>query len=446
MKKVQLVECSFLLALALGACNSKPQTENSTTSATETTDSTATTAANDTLPKPFATPPTAKNSKVIGWPAGKMPQAPDGFTVTKFAEKMRNPRWIYVAPNGDILVAEASTEESIFKKVQNVGTGKSEKVNTGGSANRITLFRDTNQDGKPEVHKTFLENLNQPLGMLILNNAFYVANTDGLWKYPYKEGQDQITGKGEKILDLPAGGYNNHWTRNIIANSDGSKIYISVGSGSNVAENGLDNEKRRANILEINPDGSGERVYGSGLRNPVGMDWAPGTKTLYTVVNERDNLGDDLVPDYLTSVKDGGFYGWPFAYWGPHPDPRMEKEQQPDMVKKTIVPDVALGSHTASLGLTFYDGKTFPEKYRNGAFVGQHGSWNRSEFVGYKVVFVPFKDGKPAGKPESFLTGFIADAAKSEVYGRPVGLAVLPSGALLVADDAANTIWHVQAK
>ncbi|PSR53225.1 L-sorbosone dehydrogenase [Adhaeribacter arboris] len=450
MRKFPLNLCSILFALAFTACNSNQKTESITNTdsaaSSDSTAATATSAENDTLPKPFATPPTAKNSKVIGWPAGKTPTAPAGFTVTKFAEKLRNPRWIYVAPNGDILVAESSTEESIFKKVQNVGTGKSTKVNTGGSANRITLFRDTNQDGKPEVHTTFLEDLHQPLGMLVLNDAFYVANTDGLWKYPYKTGQDHITGEGKKILDLPAGGYNNHWTRNIVANADGSKIYISVGSGSNVAENGLDNEKRRANILEINPDGSGERVFGSGLRNPVGMDWAPGTKTLYTVVNERDNLGDDLVPDYLTSVREGGFYGWPFAYWGPHPDPRMEKEQQPEMVKKTLVPDVPLGSHTASLGLTFYDGKLFPEKYRNGAFVGQHGSWNRSKFAGYKVVYVPFKDGKPAGKPESFLTGFIADADKSEVYGRPVGLAVLPSGALLVADDAANTLWQVRPK
>ncbi|MDQ4139845.1 MAG: PQQ-dependent sugar dehydrogenase, partial [Bacteroidota bacterium] len=287
MRKLPLKICSILFALSFTACNSNQKTESTTNTESATSGdsitASATASKNDTLPKPFATPPTAKNSKVIGWPVGKTPTAPAGFTVTKFADKMRNPRWIYVAPNGDILVAEASTEESIFKRVQNVGTGKSKKVNTGGSANRITLFRDTNQDGKPEVQTTFLEDLNQPLGMLVLNNAFYVANTDALWKYPYKTGQDHITGKGEKILDLPAGGYNNHWTRNIIANADGSKIYISVGSGSNVGENGLDNEKRRANILEINPDGSGERVYGSGLRNPVGMDWAPGTKTLYTV-------------------------------------------------------------------------------------------------------------------------------------------------------------------
>jgi glucose/arabinose dehydrogenase len=421
---------------------------NQKQAATETaqTPPAETTAPNDTLPKPFATPPTANTSKVIGWPAGKTPTAPAGFKVTKFADKLRNPRWIYVAPNGDILVAESSTDKSVFTKVQDKLTGKSKSENTGGSANRITLFRDKNNDGQPEVHQTFLDDLNQPLGMLVLNNAFYVANTDGLWKYPYQTGQDQITAKGQKILELPAGGYNNHWTRNIIANADGSKIYISVGSGSNVGENGLDEEKRRANILEINPDGSGERIYGSGLRNPVGMDWAPGTKTLYTVVNERDNLGDDLVPDYLTSVRDGGFYGWPFAYWGQHPDPRLEKEQQPDMVKKSLVPDVSLGSHTASLGLAFYDGNAFPEKYRNGAFIGQHGSWNRSQLVGYKVAFVPFKNGKPAGKPESFLTGFMADAAKSEVYGRPVGVAVLNDGSLLVADDAANTLWRVSAQ
>ncbi|CAA9252928.1 MAG: L-sorbosone dehydrogenase [uncultured Adhaeribacter sp.] len=434
----------MLITFVVG-CQSNQKQAATETETAQTTPA-ETTMANDTLPKPFATPPTANTSKVIGWPTGKTPTAPAGFTVTKFADKLRNPRWVYVAPNGDVLVAESSTDKSVFTKVQDKLTGKSKSENTGGSANRITLFRDINRDGKPDLQKTFLGDLNQPLGMLVLNNAFYVANTDGLWKFPYQRDQDQITGKGQKILELPAGGYNNHWTRNIIANADGSKIYISVGSGSNVGENGLDEEKRRANILEINPDGSGERIYGSGLRNPVGMDWAPGTKTLYTVVNERDNLGDDLVPDYLTSVRDGGFYGWPFAYWGPHPDPRLEKEQQPDMVKKSLVPDVSLGAHTASLGLAFYDGNAFPGKYRNGAFIGQHGSWNHSKLVGYKVAFVPFKDGKPAGKPESFLTGFMADAAKSEVYGRPVGLAVLNDGSLLVADDAANTLWRVSAQ
>ena len=256
--------------------------------------------------------------------------------------------------------------------------------------------------------------------MLILNNYFYVANMDGIWRYPYKEGDTVMTQKGEKILELPVGGYNNHWTRNIIASKDGSKVYVSVGSGSNVGENGMDDEIRRANILEINPDGSGERVYASGLRNPVGLGWAPGTDVLWTAVNERDELGDELVPDYLTSVKDGGFYGWPYSYFGQHVDPRV-KEQNPELVRKAIVPDLPLGAHTASLGLAFYDGSMFPSRYHTGAFIGQHGSWNRSQFSGYKVVFVPFANGRPAGKPEDFLTGFRVDPkSKTCTAGRSV--------------------------
>jgi glucose/arabinose dehydrogenase len=349
-----------------------------------------------------------------------------------------------VTPNGDILVAEASTESKGLKKVTEKISGKSESQNTGESANRITLFRDADNDGNPELRQVLLFGLNQPFGMLVLGNSLYVANTDGIVQYPYQAGQTQIKSEGKKIMDLPAGGYNNHWTRNIIANADTTKIYVAVGSASNIGEHGMENEIRRANILEVNPDGTNERIYASGLRNPVGMGLAPGTNELWTAVNERDELGDDLVPDYLTSVKDGGFYGWPYAYFGPHEDPRM-KGQNPALVQKTLKPDVALGAHTAALGLAFYNQKTFPKKYHNGAFIGQHGSWNRSELSGYKVVFVPFNEGRPSGDPEDFLTGFIANAAKSEVYGRPVGIAVLPDGALLVADDASNTIWKIQA-
>ena len=292
---------------------------------------------------------------------------------------------------------------------------------------------------------TFLSNLNQPYGMLILGNSFYVANTDGLWKYNYKTGQTKINAPGKMILSLPAGGYNNHWTRNLRANAAGTKIYVGVGSGTNVADHGMENEKRRADILEINPDGSGERIYASGLRNPAGMDFQPGTGVLYAAVNERDNLGDDLVPDYLTSVKPGGFYGWPWAYFGQHEDPQLEVKR-PDMVKKTITPDLALGPHTASLGLVFYTGKKFPGRYVNGAFIGQHGSWNKSVLSGYKVGFVPFVNNKPAPQMEDFLTGFIANAEKREVYGRPVGVAVAKDGSLLVADDTSNRIWRVSAK
>ncbi|MBE7178834.1 MAG: sorbosone dehydrogenase family protein, partial [Mucilaginibacter polytrichastri] len=375
------------------------------------------------LPAPYATEATAKNSKIVDWPSGKTPTAPEGFTVTKYISDLDHPRWMYQGPNGDIFVAE---------------TDKRDK-------NQITLLRDADKDGKPEVHKVFLEKLNMPFGMLILKDKFYVAISDGLWVYPYTVGSMNIDpAKGKKILDLPAGGYNNHWTRNLLASKDGSKIYVSVGSGSNVAEHGMDNEKRRANILQINPDGSGEVVYASGLRNPVGMAWATGTNTLWTAVNERDNLGDDLVPDYITSVQQGGFYGWPFSYYGQNEDPRL-KGQNPDLVKKAIVPDVPMGAHTASLGLAFYGEGNFPAKYKGGAFVGQHGSWNRSKLVGYKVAFVPFKNGKPAGEREDFLTGFIADESKEQVYGRPVGVLAAKDGSLLVADDASNVIWRVAA-
>ncbi len=395
------------------------------------------------LPKPFATESSKKFAKVIGWPAGKTPTAPQGFTVTKFAAGLNNPRWIYQAPNGDIFVSESNTMPNAKEKVAAKLSGKANSQNLGKSANRITLLRDANGDGKPETQQVFLSGLNQPLGMLVLGNSFYVANTDGLMQFPYQEGQTKIGGPGKKILSLPAGGYNNHWTRNIVANTDGSKIYISVGSASNVGEHGMGEEARRASILEVNPDGTGERIYASGLRNPVGIDWAPGTNTLWAAVNERDELGDDLVPDYVTSVKEGGFYGWPFAYFGPNEDPRR-KGERPDLVKQTLVPDIPLAPHSASLGLAFYEGKAFPDKYRNGAFIGQHGSWNRSRFSGYRVVFVPFKDGKPAGKPEDFLTGFLV-GNEEEVYGRPVGVTVLRDGSMLVADDASNTIWRVSA-
>lgn len=375
------------------------------------------------LPAPFETPSTAKSPRIVGWSEGKTPVAPTGFTVTKFADNLVNPRWIYAAPNGDIFVAESGTRRS---------------------PNRVTLFRDTDHDGKPDFRSVFISGLRQNLGMLVLNNSFYVGNTDGIVQYPYKAGDTSLTGEGKKIVELPAGGYNNHWTRNLISNPEGTKLYISVGSGSNVAENGINNEARRANILEVNPDGSGEKIYASGLRNPVGLGWAPGTKTLWTAVNERDNLGDDLVPDYITSVTPGAFYGWPYAYFGANEDPRR-KGERPDLVAKSVVPDVPLGSHTASLGLAFYTKTAFPEKYRNGAFVGQHGSWNRSVLSGYKVVFVPFSNGKPSGPPEDFLTGFLAEGSQSEAYGRPVGITVLADGSMLVADDSGNTIWRVTA-
>lgn len=423
------------------ACNSN--SGNKTGQADSLSTDSATTAALN-LPAPDTNASKNNFSKVIGWPAGKTPIAPEGFTVTAFATKIKSPRSIYIAANGDIFVALSNSERDLKEKIAGAVSGKSKSEVGGESANTILLFRDENKDGKFELQSQFLTGLNQPYGMLIIGNSFYVANTDGLFQYPYKTGDTKITVKGKKIVNLPAGGYNNHWTRNLIANADNSKIYISVGSGSNVGDNGMENEVRRANILEVNPDGTGEKIYASGLRNPVGMDWAPGTNVLWAAVNERDGLGDDLVPDYITSVKPGAFYGWPYSYYGQNEDPRM-KGKRPDLVKSAIAPDLAVGSHTASLGLAFYNGNKFPAKYQNGAFIGQHGSWNRSKLAGYKVAFVPFKNGKPAGKMEDFLSGFVSNADKSEVYGRPVDVAVAKDGSILVADDVSSTVWRVAA-
>lgn len=393
------------------------------------------------LPAPYATESVKKFSKALGWADGKMPIAPSGFVVQKFADKLENPRWLYVLPNGDVLVAEAGTKGAL-KAAASFISGNSKTRLSSGSADRITLFRDTNDDGIPDVRDIFLEGLNQPLGMVLVDNTFFVANTDGVVSFPYTKGQTNISSGGKKIADLPANGYNNHWTRNIIANNDGSGFYITVGSSSNVAEHGIEEEVMRANVLVMNLDGSDKKVFASGLRNPVGLAINPYSKTLWTVVNERDGLGDELVPDYLTSVKEGGFYGWPYSYWGQYADPRMNGERM-DLVKKAIVPEMSLGAHTASLGLAFYNHTSFPQKYHNGAFIAQHGSWNRSVFSGYKVVFVPFENGKPSGQPQDFLTGFIANT--EDVYGRPVGIVVLPDGSILVADDSANTIWRISA-
>jgi len=376
------------------------------------------------LAAPYASESVTNRNKMVDWPEGASPKAPQGFTVTKYADGFDNPRWSYFAPNGDLFVSEATT---------------------GKSKGKITLLRDANNDNKFEVRETFLEGLNQPFGMLVIGSSFYVANTDGLYKYPYKEGQTSLKDvEGQKIVELPAGGYNNHWTRNIITNEAKDKIYISVGSASNVGEYGMDKEVRRASILVVNLDGSNEQIYASGLRNPVGMDWNPANGELWTAVNERDELGDNLVPDYVTSVQEGGFYGWPYSYYGQIEDPRL-KGKAPQLVEKSIIPDVSVGPHTASLGFAFYDAQAFPEKYRNGAFVGQHGSWNRATLSGYKVVFIPFKNGKPQ-QPEDFLTGFIADIDSSDVYGRPVAVTVTPQGDLLVNDDSGNTIWKVSYK
>lgn len=423
MKK-SLTLFSIPLFALMTACNGQVKKEEKEALAKQPGNVVKTAIGDITLPPPYATESKTNNSKVIGWPANTTPKAPAGFTVTKFADGFENPRWTYIAPNQDIFVVESGTRSS---------------------KNQITVLRDKDKDGKFETREVFISGLNKPFGMLVLKDFFYIANTDGLYRYPYKNNPLKLETKGEKILELPAGGYNNHWTRNLLASPDGSKIYVSVGSGSNNAEHGVDKEVRRAGILEINPDGTGEKIYASGLRNPVGMDWNPVNKELWTAVNERDELGDDLVPDYITSVKKDGFYGWPYSYFGSIPDPRMKGERK-DLVEKAIVPDVPVGPHTASLGLAFYTKDAFPAKYKNGAFVGQHGSWNRSKISGYKVLFVPFKDGKPSGKPEDFLTGFISDSNKAEVYGRPVAVTVMNDGSLLVNDDSSNTIWKVSAK
>jgi len=397
------------------------------------------------LPAPDTKASKIKFSKIIAWPAGKMPTVPEGFVVSTFASGIKSPRNMLVSANGDVFVALSNSERSGSEKVVDAVSGKAKSEVPGKSANAVLLYRDLNKDGMPDTTITFLTGLNQPYGMAIIANSFYVANTDGVWQYPYTPGETKPSGPGKKILELPAGGYNNHWTRNLITNADKTKIYVTVGSGSNVAEHGMENEVRRAAILEINPDGSGEKIYAGGLRNPVGIDWAPGTNMLWTAVNERDGLGDELVPDYITSVKRDAFYGWPYSYYGQNEDPRL-KGQNPELVEKALVPDVPVGAHTASLGLAFYKNTKFPAKYQGGAFIGQHGSWNRSALTGYKVVFVPFKDGKASGPMEDFLTGFIANIDKGEVYGRPVGVSLTNDGAILVADDVSGIIWRVAKK
>jgi glucose/arabinose dehydrogenase len=391
------------------------------------------------LPPPYATKSARNLSKVVGWKEGEKPVAPPGFKVQAFGKDYFHPRWIFVLPNGDVLVAETKKEPKGLEKAAKVAMGNETIKKDEGQ--RISILRDKNGDGTPEMQGVFLRGLNLPFGMALIEDRLYVACTDAVLSFPYHEGDTAITAEPKKILDLPA--RERHWTKNLITNRDGSKLYIAVGSSSDVGENGMDKEKRRACIIEINPDGSGEKIYASGLRNPVGMDWQPGTNILWTAVNERDELGDDLVPDYLTSVKEGGFYGWPYCYWGQNIEPRIKKEEQkPDLVNKAIVPDVDLGPHTASLGLDFYTGNMFPAMYKNAAFVGQHGSWNRSVPTGYKVVYVPFTKGKP-GEQKDFLTGFMVDAEKNTVHGRPVGVTETKDGSLLVADDDGNMIWRV---
>ncbi|NUT80864.1 MULTISPECIES: PQQ-dependent sugar dehydrogenase [Pseudomonas] len=400
------------------------------------------------LPEPNKTLiPTVNIAEAIGWPQGAKPTPAQGLQVGAFAEGLDHPRWLYVLPNGDVLVAETNAPPKpddakgirgwVMKKVMGrAGAGVP-------SPNRITLLRDANHDGIAETRTVFLENLNSPFGMALVGNDLYVADTDRLIRFPYRDGDTQIKAQPTKVVDLPGGSINHHWTKNVIASRDGSKLYVTTGSNSNVAENGMEAEEGRAAIWEVDRASGNHRIFASGLRNPNGLAWEPRSGALWTAVNERDEIGSDLVPDYITSVKEGAFYGWPYSYYGQNVDVRVEP-QNPALVAKAIAPDYAVGPHTASLGLTFAEGSTLPAPFTEGAFVGQHGSWNRKPHSGYKVIFVPFNGGKPVGQPVDVLTGFLN--ADEKAQGRPVGVVIDKQGALLVADDVGNKIWRVSGK
>jgi glucose/arabinose dehydrogenase len=387
--------------------------------------------------------PTIQVAEVTRWPSGATPHAPAGVAVNAFASGLEHPRWLYVLPNGDVLVAETNAppkpddakglKGAVYKSVQKKAGARVP------SANRIILLRDADGDGVAETKTVFIDKLNSPFGMALVGNDLYVADTDAILRFPYKTGETQITEPGEKLTDLPAGTINHHWTKNIIASPDGRTLYATVGSNSNVAENGMAAEQGRAAIWQVDRQSGEKHLFATGIRNANGMAWAPGTGVLWTVANERDELGNDLVPDYLTSVKQGAFYGWPYSYYGQHVDKRV-KPQDPELVAKAIPPDYALGAHVAALGLVAATHTALPPPFENGMFIGEHGSWNRKPMTGYKVVFVPFADGKPSGPPVDVLTGFVDD--KGEGHGRPVGVAIDAKGALLVADDVGNTVWR----
>jgi glucose/arabinose dehydrogenase len=435
MRKNPLLAISIVvLTLFLAGCN-----EQDTVSADQTY------GPSPVLPSPqHSIIPTVDIATPKPWPDGTKPTATNGMAVNAFANGLDHPRTVYVLPNGDVLVAEtnAPPKPDDGKGIRGFIYRQAQKWAGAGvpSANRITLLRDANGDGVAETRSVFIGNLNSPFGMVLVGDDFYVADSDAIMKFPYHEGDTKINAPGVKVADLPAGTINHHWTKDLTASPDGTKLYATVGSNSNVGENGVEAEKDRAAVLEVDRASGKWRVFASGLRNPNGPSWQPQSGELWVVVNERDELGNNLVPDYMTSVKDGAFYGWPYSYYGQHVDDRVSP-QRPDLVAKAVVPDYALGAHTASLGLTFNTGKLFPSEMANGAFVGQHGSWNRKPPAGYKVVFVPFKDGKPSGPPQDVLTGFLDD--KGEAHGRPVGVRIDKQGALLVADDVGNTVWRV---
>jgi glucose/arabinose dehydrogenase len=401
---------------------------------------------NPVLPAPTTSMvPTVNIADAVGWPMNGKPKAADGLAVGAFAGGLDHPRWLHVLPNGDVLVAETNAPP----KPEDEGGGIKDwffgffqdKAGAGSiSANRVTLLRDTDNDGVADVKAPFIQGLNSPFGMALIGDKFYVANADGIVRFDHQEGAMELKGAMTKVADLPGGPINHHWTKNIIASPDGKRLYAAIGSNSNVGENGLENEKGRAAIVEIDLENGALRPYATGLRNPVGLAWDKETGKLWTVVNERDELGSDLVPDYLTSVTADAFYGWPYSYWGQHVDDRVEP-QNPELVAKAITPDYALGNHVAPLGLAFSEGNLLPERFRYGVFIGQHGSWNREPRSGYNVVFVQFADGRPVGKPVEVLSGFIN--ADDEAMGRPVGVAFDRAGALLVADDVGNCVWRV---
>lgn len=399
------------------------------------------------LPEPNKTlVPTINIAPAVGWPQGAKPVAAPGLSVTAFADGFEHPRWLYKLPNGDVLVAESNgpPSEGGAGGFRSWVAGKmlTRAGAAGPTANRITLLRDTDGDGVADLRSVFLQNLYSPFGMTLVGGDLYVANADALMQFPYAEGQTSITAAGRKVVDLPAR-INHHWTKNVIASADGSKLYITVGSNSNVGENGMDAEQGRAMIWELDRASSAMRPFATGLRNPNGLAWEPTTGALWVAVNERDEIGSDLVPDYITSVKDGGFYGWPYSYYGQHVDVRVQP-QNPELVASAIVPDYALGPHTASLGIAFSQQSNLPIAWREGLFVAQHGSWNRRPKSGYKVIYVPFANGKPSGPPVDVLTGFLS--ASEQAQGRPVGVILDQSGALLVSDDVGNVVWRVTAK
>lgn len=435
MRKPQL---AFIIALAggLAACGE--------TSTLQVSDGTG---PSPKLPEPNKTLiPTVNIAPAIGWPEGAKPVAAAGTQVTAFAEGLDHPRWLYVLPNGDVLVAETNAPPKPDDGAGIRGWVMGKVMGRAGagvpSPNRITLLRDKDHDGVAETRTVFLENLNSPFGMTLVGKDLYVADTDRLLRFHYENGETAIKSQPIKVVDLPGGTLNHHWTKNVIASKDGSKLYVTVGSNSNVGENGMDQEEGRAAIWEVDRATGKHRIFASGIRNPNGLAWEPQRGALWTAVNERDEIGSDLVPDYITSVRDDGFYGWPYSYYGQHVDIRVEP-QNPDLVAKAIAPDYAVGPHTASLGLTFAEGSKLPAPFTQGAFIGQHGSWNRKPLSGYKVIFVPFSAGKPAGQPVDVLTGFLNDEEKA--MGRPVGVVIDQQGGLLVADDVGNKVWRVSA-